>query len=94
MKIIEHIELLGFKVEDRVTGWTGIVTSISFDLYGCIQAVVTPPVNNEGKKENGIWCDIGRLKVLDKKRVMDIPDFTGVGSVAEGNKGGFDKPLP
>jgi len=40
--IQKHLDLLGHKVTDRVSGFTGVVTSIGFDLYGCIQAVVTP----------------------------------------------------
>ena len=35
-----HFELLGYKVKDSVTGFTGVVTSISFELYGCVQALV------------------------------------------------------
>jgi hypothetical protein len=34
------LKLLGTKVRDVVTGFVGIVTSVSFDLYGCVQAVV------------------------------------------------------
>ena len=45
--ILGHLELLGQKVEDKVTGFRGVVTTISFDLYGCIQAVYFLPFAGE-----------------------------------------------
>lgn len=46
----KHIDLLGFRVEDRVTGLVGVITSVTFDLYGCIQGLVTPPAENSKKE--------------------------------------------
>ena len=37
----EDMKLLGFKVQDVVTGFTGIVSSVSFDLYGWYTACPT-----------------------------------------------------
>lgn len=68
-----YLELLGLKVRDRVTGFQGIVESISWDLYGCIQAVVRPPIDDKGAMPEGKWCDVLRLEVLDSARVMEIP---------------------
>ena len=68
-----YLELLGLKVRDRVTGFTGIVESISWDLYGCIQAVVRPPVNDKGEMPDGKWCDVLRLDVLETTPIMAIP---------------------
>lgn len=81
----EHVRLLGLKAEDKVTGNKGIVTSVSFDLYGCIQAIVT---NKDGCK----WYDINRLKVKKNKRVMNLPDFVTNNAVARGEKGPAEKP--
>ena len=94
-KAIEHLDLLGRKVEDRVTGQTGVVTSISFDLYGCIQAVVHPPVKEDGSsKGEAAWYDINRLKVSAAEPVMERPDFVSQDSaVANGMKGPAQKPL-
>ena len=82
-------------VQDKVTGFKGIVSSISFDLYGCIQAVVQPVVNaKDGKLENGKWFDVGRLKITGKKPIMKVPDFSAINSpVANGEKGPVEKPL-
>ena len=57
----EHLKLLGFKVQDVVTGFLGIVTSISFDLYGCVQAVVQPEANEKGEIGEARWFDVKRL---------------------------------
>lgn len=70
-----HINLLGLKVRDRVTYFEGIVSSISFDLYGCVQAAVSPPVDKEGKLPDGRWFDIHRLVSIDADRVMPVPLF-------------------
>ena len=85
----KHFDLLGLKVRDKVTGLEGVVTSLSFDLYGCIQAAVTAPAK-DGKVEYGVWFDITRLKILSEKRVMDLPDYNQ-GYVAEGRKGASPK---
>jgi hypothetical protein len=93
MRSEEHLALLGLEAEDLVTGFSGVVTSISFDLYGCVQAIVTSKITKENKNIEHEWFDITRLKIISKKRVMNAPDF-GKGYIAEGRKGGFSKPLP
>ena len=72
----EHFKLMGLKVRDAVTGFEGVVTSISFDLYGCVQAVVTPEVNKDQKREDSQWFDVKRLSAAKgAKPVMPLPDF-------------------
>lgn len=76
VEIKKHLDLLGLSVKDRVTEFEGVVTSISFDLYGCIQADVRPVGKTpEGKLIQGYWFDVNRLAILDESPVMDIPDF-------------------
>lgn len=91
MKIQEHMELLGMKATDKVTGFKGVVTSVSFDLFGCIQAVLTPEAGDQGKQEESRWYDVNRLRVKGKKRVMEMPNYD-YGKIAEGRKGAADKP--
>jgi hypothetical protein len=83
----EHFKLLGFKVRDAVTGFEGVVESISFDLYGCVQAIVRPGLDK--KKPNdlgaGHWFDTKRLSAIGKVPVMAIPTFSEV-------PGGSEKP--
>ncbi len=71
----EHFDFLGFKVRDVVSGFKGVVTSISFDLYGCVQAVVTPEINKDDKKAESRWFDTKRLIKLSKEPVMAVPTF-------------------
>ena len=75
MSAQHHIDLLGKTGRDRVTGLQGVISSISFDLYGCVQAVITPPVDKEGKIVDGRWFDVHRLEIVDDKRVMPVPVF-------------------
>ncbi len=88
---MEHMKLLGMKATDKVTGFKGVVTSVSFDLFGCIQAVLTPETDKDGKSCDSRWYDVSRLRVTSKKPVMDLPDYDS-GYVAEGRKGPADKP--
>lgn len=69
----EPLALLGLKVCDKVSGMTGIVESICFDLYGCVQAVVRPPVDEKGALPEGRWFDVSRLNVLDWTPIMEVP---------------------
>ncbi len=71
----KHIDLLGKNARDRVSGFQGVVVTVSFDLFGCIQAVLSPPVDKDGKKPDSHWFDVNRLEVLDAKRVMPVPEF-------------------
>ena len=79
MQIQKAIQMLGFKAKDKVTGREGVITSVSFDLYGCVQLLLTPLVQADGKQAETNWYDEKRLRVLDKrKRVMPVPDFVHV----------------
>ena len=72
---MKGINLLGLKVEDKITKATGIVTSISYDLYGCIQAIITLDAGTENRESLNQWYDIKRLKILDDTPVLDTPDW-------------------
>lgn len=90
--IKKHLEMLGKPAMDLVTEQEGVVTCISFDLYGCVQAVLTPPAK-DGKVLEGNWMDITRIEITEEVAVMALPDFEK-GYVAEGKKGPAEKPLP
>ena len=87
-----HLELLGKEVRDKVTGLEGIVTSVCFDLYGCVQTVIQPVSTNDSKIPDSRWFDVTRLKVLSHELVMDKPNFNQ-GYIAQGRKGCADKPV-
>ena len=73
---MKYLDLLGYTVADRVSGYTGVVESISYDLYGCIQAVVRPPVNEKNEIPEGRYLDCKRLSILPRsERVMPVPEF-------------------
>jgi len=88
----KHLELLGLRAEDKVTGLKGVIDCISFDLYGCIQAVLRPSAKEDGELLKGTWMDVSRLRVTGKKPVMNLPDYDA-GYVSEGGKGPADKPI-
>lgn len=85
MTLNDYFHLLGFKVRDVVTGLEGVCESISFDLYGCVQAIVRPGLNEKGEPGTGHWFDLKRLVAISDTRVMAVPSFDVV-------PGGTDKP--
>lgn len=93
MSITHHLDFLGKKIRDKVSGVEGVVTSVSFDLYGCIQAVINRGVDKDGKQIESIWLDVGRLNVTDDTPVMPRPHFEWTPqAIAEGEKGPSEKP--
>ena len=70
-----YIKLLGRVVCDRVTHFEGTITNVTFDLYGCIQAAVQPPVDKDGKLPDGRWMDVHRLEPKGDDRGAPTPDF-------------------
>lgn len=89
---LNSLDYLGYKATDKVTGFSGVVTSVCFDLYGCVQAIITPPAVDGKDLQTGSWFDINRL-ALSGERVMPVPDF---GDIAPENyqKGAAHKPIP
>ena len=72
---VNHLDVLGKQVEDKVTGFKGVATSVCYDVNGCVQVIVKPRVNEAGDMRDGKWCDIGSIKVIDDDPVLESPDF-------------------
>lgn len=73
----DSINLLGKKAKDKITGSVGVIISVCFDLFGCIQVILNPGrIDKDGKEIPTIgWIDINRLTIKNEKRVMEHPDF-------------------
>ena len=101
---LEYLQILGLPVKDRVTGFEGVVSSVSFDLYGCVQCIVTPKTataDQAPKLNDSHWFDFKRLEVKKgAKAVMELPDFTkpeavlALESPKEGRKHSAAEPGP
>lgn len=91
INVQEHLKRLGRPVRDKVTGFKGVLASVGFDLYGCIQCIVTPSAGQDGKPGEGQWFDISRLEDMSEEPVMAPPDFN-VGKVAAGEHGPAERP--
>ena len=81
----DYLRYLGLHVADKVTGFRGVVTTVSFDLYGCVQVVVNQGIGADGKMGEHLWFDIARLTILSETPVMERPNF-------ENEKGPAEKP--
>lgn len=71
----KHLDILGYPVKDKVTGFKGVAVSVSFDLYGCVQVLINPGIDDAGKTKDQIWFDINRLEITSPKRVMEPVAF-------------------
>lgn len=91
MKVYDHLKLLGMRATDKVTGLNGVITSVCFDLFGCVQAAVHPGVDADKKMKESFWMDVSRLTIEGAEPVMERPNFE-IGPVAEGKQGAADKP--
>jgi hypothetical protein len=96
-EIKKYFDWLGFRARDHVTRLSGIIDTISFDLYGCVQIVLRPQ-SSDNKLESGTWLDVSRVgidteDIHGKEPVMQPPNFEH-GDVAKGFKGPADKPCP
>lgn len=92
--INETLNLLGYRMQDKITGMVGVVTTITFDLYGCVQAALHPGLDKDGKPAEQHWYDVARLEMLvGEPRVMTPPDFGNV-APADYLQGPAEKPKP
>lgn len=92
MSIEKHISKLGHRCKDKVTGISGVITHVGFDLYGCIQAIVHPGMDEKGNAKDTIWFDINRLEITGAEPVMQAPNFFNQSPQALGLQGPCEKP--
>ncbi len=76
--------MLGKKVTDKITGFSGIVTGRVNYISGCNQALVNPPVDKDGNIQEAAWFDEQRLNVSDDDAIV----------LENGNNPGFDHAPP
>lgn len=55
---------LGTTVRSNISGFQGMVTSRLEHLNGCNRYWVSPPVDKDGKLQDGYWFDEAELVVI------------------------------
>lgn len=61
-------------MRDRITGFSGTVVSISYDVAGCVHGLLSPEAK-EGKLLEREWFDTKRLQAIDAPPKMEPPTF-------------------
>ena len=60
----------GWKVKDKITGFSGIVIGTVEYLTGCNQALVVPDkLDKDQKRQEGEWFDVQRLARVGKTQI-------------------------
>ena len=57
---------LGDRVEDPITGFTGIVTAVTHWLNGCMRISVQPETLHEGRVQSPEYFDQSQLRMVQK----------------------------
>jgi hypothetical protein len=71
--------LMGFKVKDKVTGFTGTVTGAVQYISGCDQLSVQGAVKGN-EKGISMWLDINRaVKVKSTQIILETTEVQGAG---------------
>jgi len=88
-----HVNKLGFPAKDILTGMTGVISSISFDINGCIQGWIQPSMKEDKTVPEGKWIDVARLELTSETPVIRSPNYVE-GVIADGGSGASDKGPP
>jgi len=70
----QHMGNLGKTATDKVTGFTGVITSVVYYISGCTQYCVLPKMKDDGKFPDGMYIDYQRLDVTDNALVFESSD--------------------
>ena len=57
---------LGVKAKSTVTGFKGILTAKVEYLNGCVQFCIKPPIDKDGKEQDGVYYDIQEIEYVGK----------------------------
>lgn len=76
--------ILGSRVRDSITGFSGIVTGRCEYISGCNQALVAPAAKEDGTLPDSQWFDEQRLSRTDDSLV----------ELDNGPNPGFDRQAP
>ena len=61
---------LGRTYKDKITGFAGVCTGHCTYISGCDQALLQPPLDNDGRKQDGGWYDVQRLEAVESERIV------------------------
>lgn len=63
---------LGQEVQDKITGFRGIVTGRVDYLTGCRQLLIAPPLKSDGRMAESVWLDEQRCEPVPGGRHVVI----------------------
>ncbi len=73
MNTIDYKFALGNRVRNRVDGFAGVVTGICYYINGCLQYLVKPSLDKDGKHVEGLWLDEQTLELFGESIDFNVP---------------------
>lgn len=77
---------LGSKVQDTITGFTGVAVSRTQYLFGCVRVGIEPQEMKDGKPIEGLYFDEQRLVELSEKTGYEVNEPNNVRSARQSDK--------
>lgn len=75
---------LGSRVRDSLTGFSGVATSRTEYLYGCVHVGITPTELKDGSPVKSEWFDEQRCELIEEKPPVVSKDSSATsGCLAE-----------
>jgi len=69
---LDGVEInLGDTAQCEITGFKGTVVAVCQYLNGCVQFLIEPPVDKDGKVMNSFWVDVQKVKKLRNKNFYE-----------------------
>lgn len=68
------LDMLGYTYKDKITGFKGVASACTFDLYGNVQLTLQAPQENN-KLGDCYSFDVHRLDRQAVKRAMEVPAY-------------------
>lgn len=68
---------LGDKVKCKITGYTGILTSMVNHINGCTRFGIQAPMDKDGKVPECLWVDEPQVEFVEETNITKTSPSTG-----------------
>ncbi len=70
----------GTQVKEKVTGFKGTVIGYLQYATGCNQYLIVPPIDKDGKPQDGHWFDEQRVEIIKNSKRISFDNSKAKGA--------------